>query len=155
MTSPNDERRPDVSGSTAAPLASDAHTYDTERHLPAHHNPLPSLDGPDSAPGISEAAFAEVQASEEFAELRRRFRNFAFPMTAAFLLWYFGYVLASVYARDLMATPVFGNLNLGMCLGLLQFVTTFGITALYLRHMRTNIDPLATQLRERLEGPAR
>ena len=134
----------------------DDHTYDTEEHLPDHHNPLPTLAGEaPTRPEIEEQAFVEVAASPEFAELKHRFRRFAFPMTAAFLIWYFAYVLMSVYARDLMSRPALGNLNVGMVLGLLQFVTTFGITALYLRHMNRTIDPIATQLRERLEGGAR
>ena len=74
-------------------------------------------------------------------------------MTAAFLLWYFAYVLLSVFARPFMSQSVgLGNVNLGHVLGLLQFVTTFLITWLYLRHMRKNIDPLSTKLRSDLEG---
>lgn len=123
---------------------------DPERHLPADHNPLPELSGPHKAK-ISEDAFKQVQNSSEFAELRKRFRNFAFPMTAAFLIWYFAYVLLSVFAKDFMATPVLGHINLGTILGLLQFVTTFGITALYIRHMNKNIDPISNKIRAALE----
>ncbi|MBO1032182.1 DUF485 domain-containing protein [Tessaracoccus sp. SD287] len=93
-----------------------------------------------------------MQGSEEFAELRKRFRNFSFPLSIAFLVWYFAYVLLSTYAEDFMKTPVFGNVNLGILLGLLQFVTTFGITALYIRHANKNLDPIATRLREELEA---
>lgn len=58
-----------------------------------------------------------VQAGPEFIELRRRLRRFVFPMTAAFLLWYLAFVLLASYARDLMATPVLGRLNLGLVIG--------------------------------------
>ena len=37
-------------------------------------------------------------------------------------------------------------------LGLAQFVTTFLITWLYVRHANRNLDPLAGQLRDELEG---
>ena len=108
-------------------------------------------------PKISEEAFIEVQNSEEFDHLRKTFRGFAFPMTAAFLVWYFAYVLASVYAKDFMSQPIFGlqNFNMGHFLGLMQFVTTFLITWLYLRHARTKVDPIANSIRERLEGAAK
>ncbi|MDO5736798.1 MAG: DUF485 domain-containing protein [Propionibacteriaceae bacterium] len=96
--------------------------------------------------------FSAVATSPEFLELRRKFKSFAFPMTAVFLTWYFAYVLLSVYARDFMATPVFGNVNLGILLGLMQFVTTFLITALYIRHANKNLDPMAAQLRSELEA---
>ncbi|MGY1704126.1 DUF485 domain-containing protein [Geodermatophilus sp. SYSU D00697] len=95
--------------------------------------------------------YEEAQASPEFAELRRRFRRFAFPMTVAFLAWYLLYVLLSTYAPDLMSTPVFGNVNLGILLGLAQFVTTFVITHLYVAHADRRTDPIADEMRERLE----
>jgi uncharacterized membrane protein (DUF485 family) len=129
-------------------------TDDPERHLPAGHNPLPALGG-DQQVGPSASAFQEVQASPEFAELRSRFRRFAFPMTAAFLIWYFAYVLLSTYAESFMNIRVFGNVSLGILLGLAQFATTFLITWLYIRHANKNLDPLAAALRDKLEGNAR
>lgn len=128
---------------------------DPESHLPPDHWPLPELTEVEHArhepaPGD----YAAVQASPEFAELKRRFRTFAFPLSIAFLAWYFLYVLLSMYAVDFMKTPLLGHLNWGLFLGLLQFVTTFGLTALYIRHANKNLDPLATQLRDRLEGGA-
>jgi uncharacterized membrane protein (DUF485 family) len=95
--------------------------------------------------------YEQAQASPEFAELRRRFRRFAFPMTVAFLAWYLLYVLLSTYAHDLMSTPVFGDVNLGILLGLAQFVTTFVITHLYVAHADRRTDPIADEMRERLE----
>ncbi len=132
------------------------YTDDPEYHLPEHHNPLPELDhvGPQKRV-IPQDAFRRAQASEEFQGLKKAFRGFAFPMTAAFLIWYFAYVLMSVYARDLMATPILGNINLGTIFGLAQFVTTFLITWLYIRHMNNKVDPIATKIREELEGASK
>ncbi|MDO5681905.1 MAG: DUF485 domain-containing protein [Propionibacteriaceae bacterium] len=98
--------------------------------------------------------FAEVSQSPEFARLRKNFRGFAFPLTVAFLVWYFAFVLLSAYAKDFMATPFIGNVNIGIFLGLLQFVTTFALTALYIRHANKNLDPLANQIRAKMEGEA-
>jgi uncharacterized membrane protein (DUF485 family) len=100
-------------------------------------------------------AYVRMQSSPEFQELRRRFRNFAFPMTAAFLAWYFLYVLLAAYAHDFMATEVFGNINVGILLGLGQFASTFLITWLYVRHASKNLDPVADRIRGELEGGAR
>ena len=96
--------------------------------------------------------YRQAQDSPEFTELRRRFRRFAVPMTVAFLVWYLLYVLLSVYAPGFMSTQVFGNVNLGLLLGLGQFVTTFGITTLYVRHAGRNTDPIADEMRNRLEA---
>ena len=61
----------------------------------------------------------------------------------------------NAYAESFMNTRVFGNVSLGILLGLLQFVTTFLITWLYIRHANKNLDPLAASLRNKLEGDAR
>src|SRR4051794_10085412 len=95
--------------------------------------------------------YRKAQNSPEFTELRRRFRSFAVPMTVAFLAWYLLYVLLSSYAHDFMATEVFGNVNVGLLMGLGQFVTTFLITTLYVRHAARSTDPIADEMRERLE----
>ncbi len=98
------------------------------------------------------AEFRAVQESADFRRLRSSFRRFAFPMTAAFLVWYLSYVLLSTYAEDLMSRQVVGNLNVGLVFGLGQFVTTFLLTWLYVRHANKSLDPVATRLRTELEG---
>lgn len=100
----------------------------------------------------TETVYEEVQRSPEFAELRRKLRGFIFPMSAAFLIWYLAYVLLASYAPEFMATPVLGNINLGLLIGLAQFVTTFVITTVYVRWANKNFDPAAQVLRERIEG---
>jgi uncharacterized membrane protein (DUF485 family) len=96
--------------------------------------------------------YRQAQSSPEFTELRRRFRRFAFPMTVAFLAWYLLFVLLSTYAPGFMATHVFGNVNLGILFGLAQFVTTFVITHVYVAHAAKRTDPIADEMRERLEA---
>ncbi|WP_069167081.1 DUF485 domain-containing protein [Nocardia altamirensis] len=110
------------------------------------------LDGSASRRTPSAAEFAEVQASPDFQELRKRLRRFVFPMTALFLLWYLSYVLLGAYAHDFMANKVFGNINVGLLLGLGQFVSTFAITALYVRFANRELDPRAAAIRTKLEG---
>lgn len=98
--------------------------------------------------------YEQVQASEEFADLRARLRRFIFPMSAGFLLWYLAYVVLASYAPDFMAIKVLGNINVGLIFGLLQFVTTFVITTVYVRFANKQLDPAAERLRERVEGAA-
>ncbi len=101
------------------------------------------------------ATYEEVQVSPEFGELRRKFRNFAFPVTTLFLVWYFAYVLLAAFAPGFMSTKVSGHINIGLILGLLQFVTTFAITMWYARWADKVFDPTANALRERIEGGSR
>ncbi|GAA5227217.1 DUF485 domain-containing protein [Paeniglutamicibacter antarcticus] len=96
--------------------------------------------------------FVKEQDSEEFKDLRKTHRSFAFPMAVIFLLWYFAYVLLADYAHEFMSIKVWGNINVGLLLGLLQFVSTFGITAAYVSYSNRKIDPKATAMRDRLEA---
>jgi uncharacterized membrane protein (DUF485 family) len=100
----------------------------------------------------TEAKYLAVQESPQFQDLRKRYRGFVLPVAAGALVWYFAYVLLAAYAADFMGTPVFGNINLGLILGLLQFVTTFAITAWYIRFADKSLDPHSTRIRDEFEG---
>ena len=103
-------------------------------------------------PGRERAArFEAVQASPEFTHLRWRSHRFTVPLVLAVLGWYFLYVALAAFAPGFMAIPVLGDVNLGLCLGLLQFVSTFAITTFYVRWARSTLDPLVDRLREQLE----
>jgi len=101
--------------------------------------------------GERETDYQRVQNSDEFQALRRRFRRFVFPMTALFLAWYFLYVLLADYAHDFMATKLWGNITVGLLLGLGQFVSTFIITMVYARWANNKQDPVAERLRKHIE----
>lgn len=95
--------------------------------------------------------FVAMQRSPEFQDLRGTFRGFTFPMMIAALVWYVFYVLLATFAPAFMARPFLG-LNWGLWLGLLQFVTTFLITWVYVRWANKNIEPRAAAIRQEMEG---
>lgn len=95
--------------------------------------------------------YDRLATEPEFLELRRRYRGFVIPATAAFLAWYLLYVAMSTWAGDFMAHRLFGNINVALVFGLLQFVTTFGIAYLYSRFSNARLDPLARTLNEDYE----
>ncbi|TXK43645.1 DUF485 domain-containing protein [Nonomuraea sp. C10] len=92
-----------------------------------------------------------MQESTEFQELKRRFRRWTFPMTVAFLAWYLLYVVLSGWARGFMGIKLLGDINVGLVLGLLQFVSTFWIAWAYSRHAEKKLDPIADKLRHEVE----
>lgn len=92
--------------------------------------------------------FLVAQASPEFTALRRTLLRFVAPMSVFFLVWYAVYVVLGAFANDFMATEVWGNLNVGLILGLLQFVTTFAITAAYVKFSGRHLDPKAEGIRQ-------
>lgn len=100
----------------------------------------------------AEDPYLTLQSTAEFQQLRRKFRGFVFPMTAFFLVWYFVYVLLSIFAPGFMGTKVVGNITVGLLFGLGQFVTTFAITIIYSRWATRELDPAADALGARLDG---
>ena len=108
----------------------------------------PPIDADDL---VADIDFPAAQRSPEFQELRKTHRGFVFPLAVAFLVWYLLYVVLAMYAPQLFAIQVIGNVNLVVVLGLLQFVTTFAITGAYVSFANRKLDPKATAIRERLE----
>lgn len=98
-----------------------------------------------------EAYYVQMQESAEFQELRKRYRGWVLPVAAGALVWYFLYVALAAYAADFMGQKLFGNINVGLVMGLLQFASTFGITALYIRHADKSLDTAAAALRDRFD----
>ncbi|MEU3189562.1 DUF485 domain-containing protein [Streptomyces sp. NPDC006992] len=128
-----------------------------------HSTPVgtpPQWTGPpppqrEPVPSAVYGVYPTVQRSAAFQQVRRRYRRFALPVSAAFLLWYLGYVVLAVCAPGLMARSVAGVLNVGMVAGLAQFATTFLLTWLYTRHARLRRDRLALELRWETQDMAR
>jgi uncharacterized membrane protein (DUF485 family) len=103
-------------------------------------------------PASSDERYPATQQSAEFGRLRTTLRNFVFPMTVAFFLWYLLYVLLSAYARGFMGAKVVGNINVALIFGLLQFISTFLIAWYYSRYAAQKIDPLADAIKAELDG---
>jgi uncharacterized membrane protein (DUF485 family) len=111
-----------------------------------------TLDHNEDGAGPGATRSMEVQASPEFEQLRRTFRNWVFPMTGLFLAWYFLYVLMSTYAHGFMSKSVVGNVHVGLVFGVLQFVSTFAITMAYAHWADTKFDAEADRLRDVVEA---
>ena len=133
--------------------ATAATTEDPEFHLPKDHWPLPELsltEPPHRHPDPK--TFTDIQRSPEYRKLRRSFTTFAFPTVIAVLVWYFLYVVLSVFAEGFMSIPAIGNLNVGLLIGLAQFPTTWFATWLYVQRADKVLDPMAAQLRTTIEN---
>jgi uncharacterized membrane protein (DUF485 family) len=123
----------------------------TQLHIEIRSRVPEPTSPPPQAAKATDAIYLATQASPDFQELRTRLRRFVFPMTAFFLVWYGIYVVLGAFAHDFMATSVFGNVNVGLLIGLGQFLTTFLITGLYVRFANRELDPRAAAIRERVE----
>ncbi|WP_338017961.1 DUF485 domain-containing protein [Streptomyces taklimakanensis] len=102
--------------------------------------------------GEAEDRMVAMHGDPRFENLKRSLMAFVLPMSIAFLAWYLLYVLMSAYARGVMSTVLFGDVNVALVFGLLQFASTFGIAILYSRYAGRKVDPLADDLRAELTG---
>ncbi|AIG78159.1 MULTISPECIES: DUF485 domain-containing protein [Amycolatopsis] len=100
--------------------------------------PPPRPAGPD---------FDRIQHGKEFVALRKTFRRFVFPMSVLFFTWYMTFVLLAAYAHDFMSRKVWGEVNVGILLGLGQFASTILITIAYLKFANKRLDPKVEALR--------
>ena len=91
-----------------------------------------------------------VGKDPEMVELERRHRRFVWPATAFFLVYYMALNVLAGTAPDLMGTKLFGEFTFGYLFALSQFVMAFVVAWVYSRWAATRIDPLATDLREKL-----
>jgi uncharacterized membrane protein (DUF485 family) len=106
----------------------------------------------DGGAGGTGTAYQQMQRSPEFVALRKRWRGYIFLMSGLFLAWFLVYVLLADFAHDVVNTRLGDtNFTVGLLLGLLQFVSTFLITMLYVRFADKNLDPEAEALRRRVE----
>ncbi|MGW8729536.1 DUF485 domain-containing protein [Streptomyces sp. NPDC055808] len=109
---------------------------------------VPAQQRADEGERLSPAEiYLEVHRSAAFQEVRRRYRRFVVPATAAFFAWYLAYVITAVSAPGLMSRPVAGAVNVAMIAGLAQFLSTFLLTWAYARHARLRRDRAALELR--------
>lgn len=96
---------------------------------------------------VEDDIYRSVQDSPEFQRLRRGYRGFAFPITAAFLVWYLLFIVLSTLAPALMSHQLFGYVNVALVLGLAQFLTTFGVCVLVATASAARRDRAALELR--------
>ncbi|MDR2378861.1 MAG: DUF485 domain-containing protein [Bifidobacteriaceae bacterium] len=108
----------------------------------------------DTRPGPTAGAidYLAVDNSPQFQDLRQTQRGFVLPVVAVSLVWYLVYVLAASWATDFMSTPVIGNVNWGIVLGLAQIATTFAFTMWYVGFADRKLDPAAAEIRHRIEA---
>lgn len=114
---------------------------------PSPRSPLsPRETGPD---------FDRIQHGKEFVSLRKTFRRFVFPMSLLFFTWYMTFVLLAAYAHEFMAKRVFGEINVGILMGLGQFASTILITIAYVKFANRHIDPKVEELRAMVRADER
>ena len=91
-----------------------------------------------------------VGKDPEMVELENRHQRFVWPVTVFFLLYYLALPILAGTAPDLMGTKVFGEFTFGYLFALSEFLMAFVVAWVYARWASSRMDPLATDLREKL-----
>ena len=91
-----------------------------------------------------------VGKDPEMVELEHRHSRFVWPATAFFLIYYLSLNVLAGTSPDLMGRKLFGEFTFGYLFALSQFLMAFLVAWLYSRWAATRMDPLATELREKL-----
>jgi uncharacterized membrane protein (DUF485 family) len=93
-----------------------------------------------------------VGKDPDMVELERRHSRFVWPITAFFLVYYFLLNFLAGVVPDVMGNKLFGQFTFGYLFALSQFVMAFVVAWVYTRWARNRIDPLASELREKLHA---
>ena len=91
-----------------------------------------------------------VGKDPEMVELERRHSRFVWPATAFFLVYYMALNVLAGTSPGLMGRKLFGEFTFGYLFALSQFVMAFVVAWVYARWAARRMDPLATDLREKL-----
>jgi uncharacterized membrane protein (DUF485 family) len=77
------------------------------------------------------------------------------PATIFFMVWYFGFIALCGYAPDFMGREfITDGLTVGYALALTQFLMTWVLAVMYVRRANRTWDPLATRVRDGVDGRA-
>jgi uncharacterized membrane protein (DUF485 family) len=101
-----------------------------------------------------DARYAALSQDERFIVLRRKTGRAAILVTVLFMVWYFLYVAASVFAHGLVGQRPAGGVEVALAFGLLQFAVTFLLARRYTRYSRRVLDPLRAQVAADADRPA-
>jgi uncharacterized membrane protein (DUF485 family) len=103
-------------------------------------------------PSAEEAVTATeaVGKDPEMVELEARHRRFVWPATIFFLVYYLALNVLAGTSPDLMGNKLFGEFTFGYLFALSQFVMAFVVAWIYTSWAKRRIDPLASDLREKL-----
>ena len=91
-----------------------------------------------------------VAKDPEMVELEHRHTRFVWPATIFFLVYYMALNILAGTSPDLMGKKLFGQFTFGYLFALSQFVMAFVVAWVYSRWAARRMDPLATDLREKL-----
>ena len=95
--------------------------------------------------------YNQLIRSPQFQELVRQRTRFAWTLSIAMLVIYFGFILLVAFAKPLLATKIGdGVTSLGIILGLGVILSAFALTGIYVQRANSRFDELTHRLTREL-----
>lgn len=98
----------------------------------------------------AEREIGRIAQSPQFQKLVHERTSFAWWLTAAMLVVYYGFIGLIAFAHDLMATKIGGTASLGLYLGVAVILVAFALTGIYVARANSRYDALAAELKRSL-----
>jgi len=93
--------------------------------------------------------FDRVRSDRRFQELVAKRTRFAWALSAAMLVIYFGFIFIIAFAPKILGTPIgSGVTTIGIPLGLFVIVSAFVLTGIYVYRANTEFDALTREIVE-------
>jgi uncharacterized membrane protein (DUF485 family) len=101
---------------------------------------------------MSENELSRLQHEPLFRELVTRRTRFAWQLSAAMLVIYFGFIAVIAFAPKVLGTPIGGGVTtVGIPVGLLVIVSAFVLTGIYVARANSQFDPMTRQIMEKVK----
>jgi uncharacterized membrane protein (DUF485 family) len=101
---------------------------------------------------MGDKTFLDVRREPLFQELVDKRTRFAWRLSAAMLVIYFGFIAVIAFAPKVLATPIGGGVTtVGIPVGLFVIVSAFALTGLYVHRANSTFDPITRKIMERVK----
>jgi uncharacterized membrane protein (DUF485 family) len=87
-----------------------------------------------------------------FRELVNKRTRFAWQLSVAMLVIYFGFIAIIAFVPKVLATPIgSGVMTVGIPVGLFVIISAFVLTGLYVHRANSEFDPITRQIMEKVK----
>ena len=101
---------------------------------------------------MSDGDVLRIRREPLFRELVNKRTRFAWALSAAMLVIYFGFILVIAFAPKVLGTPIGGGvMTVGIQVGLFVIVSAFVLTGIYVYRANSEFDPITLQIKERVK----
>jgi uncharacterized membrane protein (DUF485 family) len=96
--------------------------------------------------------FSRVRQEPLFRELVDKRTRFAWVLSGAMLVIYFGFILLIAFAPSWLGTPIDGGVTtVGIPVGLFVIASAFALTGIYVYRANSEFDPITRDIKEKVK----